>query len=225
MIITSGNRKNALDYSVNPVSVRQNIGSLQSRNIHHRSHKAISSHMNHWLAQHYGSRRGFALTWWHRMLYQFGSYREYRRVDWKSVERLVFVCKGNICRSAFAEAVALELGLDSISGGIDTIEGAPANSEAVGMAAIKGINLNGHRTRPMHSLPLKKGDVLIAMEPWQAGHLEREFVKQYGCTLLGLWGTPERPYIHDPYGASAAYFETCFSYIEQSVQEIVRKVS
>lgn len=180
--------------------------------------------MNQWLAERYGSRSGFVLTWWHSLRYILGSYRDYRQVDWASVERLVFVCKGNICRSAYAEAVARSLGVESISCGIDTIQGAAADGQAIRTAALKGIDLRTHKTTPLQSLNLKKSDLLIAMEPWQVEHLERQLGKGYKCTLLGLWGEGVRPHIHDPFGVSAAYFTNCFNYIENSVHEIAKKV-
>ncbi len=181
--------------------------------------------MEVWFAEHYGSRRGFALTWVHKLRYLLGGYRNYRRIDWKRAERLVFVCKGNICRSAYAEAVARSLGLESISCGIDTSDGAPANADAIRAAAEKGIDLTGHRTRPIQSLALRKNDLFIAMEPWQARYLERQFGQGHKCTLLGVWGKSVRPHIHDPYGATEAYFNHCFGYIETSVHEITKKVS
>jgi protein-tyrosine phosphatase len=184
----------------------------------------FTSHLNHWLATHYGSRRGFVLTWWHRLRYLLGGYRGYRQVDWKTVRRLVFVCKGNICRSAYAEACAHGQGVESISCGIQTVDGATANGEAVRAAGDNGMDLKEHRTRQLQSLELKKGDLLVAMEPWQAVYLESEYGGMYGCTLLGLWGSPAMPLIHDPYGATPAYFRYCFDYIESSVNEILEEI-
>ena len=184
----------------------------------------INNHINRRLADHYGSRRGFALSWWYRMLYLFGRYRGYRQVDWNSVERLVFVCKGNICRSAYAEAVAQSQDIEAISCGIDTIDGAPANEDAIRAATIKGIDLRGHRTTPIASMTLRKGDLLIAMEPWQAEYLKQKLVKGSQCTLLGLWGAPVNPHIHDPFGNTTAYFNSCFNYIETAVYEVVRQI-
>ena len=158
------------------------------------------------------------------MLYLFGRYRDHRQVDWNSVERLVFVCKGNICRSPYAEAVALSLGVVSISCGIDTINGAPANADAICAATEKGISMMEHKTKPMQSLVINKGDLLIAMEPRQAEYLKQKLVKGSQCTLLGLWGSPICPYIHDPFGNSAAYFSNCFDYIGETVHEIAKKI-
>lgn len=186
--------------------------------------KAVIPNINHWFARRYGSRSGFVLTWWHRCRYLLGGYREYRRVDWKSTGRLVFVCKGNICRSAFAEAVARSLGVEAISCGLETRTGLPADADAMNAASRKGIDLGGHKTTPLHSLALRKDDLLIAMEPWQAERLGRELNQEYACTLLGLCGGFISPHIPDPYGSPEAYFDNCFDYIEKSVHEITFKL-
>ena len=177
------------------------------------------------LARYYGSRSGFVRTYWHRLKYNLGLYRQYRNIDWQSVERLVFVCKGNICRSAYAEVVARSLGVDTISCGLDTIENAPANESAVRAAKRSGFSLDEHRTRPVMYLVLKKTDLLITMEPWQAAYLDKHLMREHVCTLLGLWATPNLPYLQDPDGAADDYFDKCFTSIRSGVQVMVRKIS
>jgi len=181
--------------------------------------------MKQWISDHYGSRRGFILTHWHRVLYLLGKYRACQQIEWQSVGRLVFVCKGNICRSAFAEAVARSSGFESISCGIDTVNGAPAYDGAINAAANRNVDLRAHRTTPLKSVGVGKYDLLIAMEPLQIEYLKQVLGKENMFTLLGLWGEPANPHIRDPYGASSKYFENCFNYIEKSVHEITRKIS
>ena len=179
---------------------------------------------NSWIVRHYGSRRGFVYTVWHRLRYYLGAYRQYKDVDWQSVERLVFICKGNICRSAYAEAVARSLGLNAISCGIDTIENAPANMGAMQEAKNHGFDLDEHKTTPIMYLAFKKSDLLIVMEPWQCEFLARHLQREHHCTLLGLWGPPVLPHIQDPYGSSSDYFEKCFTYIDNSVNALRKKI-
>jgi protein-tyrosine phosphatase len=178
----------------------------------------------HWLDRHYGSRQGAVRTYWHRFLYLLGRYRRYRDVDWGSVQRLVFVCKGNICRSAYAEAVARSMGVETISCGIDAIEDAPANKDAILAASSQGFDLKGHKTKPIMYLVLRHTDLLVAMEPCQAKFLDSHLTRKHYCTLLGLWTKPILPHIQDPYGSSSAYFETCFGYIQKTVYELARKI-
>ena len=181
--------------------------------------------LNGWLRDNYGSRRGFVRTWWHRLRYSLGGYRAYRRVDWDSVERLVFVCKGNICRSAYAGALASAHGVEAASCGLHTRNGVSANESAIRAAMRRGVDLKAHRTMPIQDLSLKKNDLFVAMEPWQAELLNEMYGKEYGCTLLGVWGQPASPHIQDPYAMSDVYFDRCFNYIEKSVHELLSKVS
>ena len=172
----------------------------------------------------YGSRRGFIRACRHKLLYMLGVYNNYRRIDWDKIERLVFVCKGNICRSAYAEAVAKSLGVSAISCGLSTKLDAPANADAIEIADRRGVDLNQHKTTPINSAELRTTDLIVAMEPWQADSLTRKLVSNHCITLLGLWWSPLRPHVQDPYGLSITYFENCFEYIDKSVYEIARKI-
>jgi protein-tyrosine phosphatase len=176
------------------------------------------------MADRYGSRRGFVLTEWYRLRALLGEYRKYRRIDWASVQRLVFVCKGNICRSAFAEAVARREGVDAISCGIDAGQGFPADRDAIAAASLKGIDLREHRTRHVRTVTLRRGDLLVAMEPWQVAILGQQFGKEFQITLAGIWGSGAGPYIRDPYGTSTGYFNHCFNTMEKSVHAIAGKI-
>lgn len=186
--------------------------------------KKISHKFNSLLADKYGSRRGALLTFKFRFLSLFGRYRKYQQVDWASIDRLVFVCKGNICRSAYAEAVAKSVGIEAISCGIDTVMSAPANERAAEVASQRGFDLQEHKTTTVQSLAINKSDLLIAMEPWQADYLLNHSPAGTVCTLLGLWGQRKAPHIHDPYGASSVYFDNCFNYIESCVCNIGEKL-
>ena len=180
--------------------------------------------INNWLADNYGSRRGALLTHWYRILFLFGKYHTYRQIDWGSIDRLVFVCKGNICRSAYAEAVAKSHNIKAVSCGINTRDGVPANQNAIAVAAAMGTDLQSHRTSRVQSLNIRQHDLFIAMEPWQLAYLKDEF-KNNSCTLLGLWGKSVNPHIQDPYGASEAYFHRCFCGIENSIYAIAKKIN
>jgi len=61
------------------------------------------------------------------------------------VDRLVFVCLGNINRSAFAEQVARSLSANTCSIGLSTTTGAPAFDKAIETAPLFGLDLSHHR--------------------------------------------------------------------------------
>ena len=172
----------------------------------------------------FGSRRGAVRTFWHKLKYRFGDYRAYRKIDWSKIDRLVFVCKGNICRSAYAEAIAKSAGFDAISCGISTRNGFPANEDAIRIAAKRGTDLSQHKTTPAMYVIFKKTDLIVALEPWQAATLTENLKRKHYITLLGLWLSPLRPHVPDPYGLSDVYFKNCFDYIENAVNEITKKI-
>ncbi len=175
-----------------------------------------------WLSRCYGSRRGLFVTLWHQLKYLAGGYRRYNGIDWRRVERLVFVCKGNICRSAVAEAVVGDA-WPCASFGLQTVDDAPANVAARQVAADMGLDLQAHRTTSVEGVELRDGDLLVAMEPWQLAVLQQRFPAQQK-TLLGLWMAPPRPHIQDPYGLSQDYFRFCFTAIEQAVQRLLDRL-
>ena len=177
------------------------------------------------ISSNYGTFRGFIRASMYKLLFNLGMYKSLNNIEWSKVERLVFICKGNICRSAFAEAVARSLNIDSISCGIDTHNGKPANEVAIRTAATKGFCLLEHKTSRIDSISLKSGDLLIAMEPNQQKYI-RDFVgNKYPSSLMGLWGVPVMPFIPDPYASTDAYFENCFNYIEKSVSKAVKEMN
>jgi protein-tyrosine phosphatase len=144
-----------------------------------------------------------------------------RPVKLAHASRLVFVCKGNICRSAYAEAYATCLGMEAGSFGVQTHSGLPADASAIAAAADRGVDLSLHRTSAMADFSLRAGDVLLAMEPWHA-KLLHSHVREDGVqvALLGGFAMPRTSIIRDPYGKPPEIFDDCFVRIEHCVQRI-----
>jgi protein-tyrosine phosphatase len=140
--------------------------------------------------------------------------------DLTKTKRLVFVCLGNINRSAFAEKLATDMGLTAISIGLATSTGAPAFSTAVVTASRFGINLSTHEATDIGNYNYIDGDLLMAMEVRHAHQLEKYGIPTKAITLLGHWASPHRIHIHDPHTLSNAYFRTCFSVIHSAVREL-----
>jgi protein-tyrosine phosphatase len=180
--------------------------------------------LNGYYSDQYGSVRGFLRTKKYLILYYMGRYKKYQNIKWQDVKRLVFVCKGNICRSAYAEAVANSLSMEAVSFGIDTVDDMPAYDDAIYCAEKKGVNLNNHRTLSFASFEYKPGDLFVAMDPSHLYFLERSNAHHFPMTLAGLWCATARPHIEDPYGKSQGYFANCFDCIEKSVYAMKEKI-
>lgn len=138
--------------------------------------------------------------------------------DAAAVRRLVFVCHGNICRSAFAEGLAQGLGLNAASFGLSTSNGLGAHPPVIEAAKGFGVDLSGHRTTRADTYRPEPGDLLLAME---TRHLRRlsslPALAPQPRTLLGVFARPQTPHLHDPYELDDAYLNTCLVRIQSAV--------
>jgi protein-tyrosine phosphatase len=174
----------------------------------------------------YGGTRGYLENVRARAFYALGAYRSARDIEWAAVTRLVFVCKGNICRSPYASARARLLGVPAASFGLDAAEGAPADPAAWRSARSRDVDLSAHRSARLESCRITDDDLLVVFEPSQLAEIRRRpSDRTPRVTLLGIWVQPLRPHIEDPYGRSDRYFQRCFSIIDASVAELIRRMA
>ncbi|SRR5690606_5179974 len=172
------------------------------------------------VARRYGGRLGLIRHCQALALLSAGFLRDYTAaVPPVSGGRTVFVCKGNIARSAYAAARARQLGFQRVaSAGIHAGAGSPASAVAVEAAAARGIDLRRHRARHIDELDLKAQDRVFVFELWQARALARRSPAR--VFLLGAWADPARPHIEDPFGRSRAYYVQCFEIIDGALQRL-----
>ena len=141
-----------------------------------------------------------------------------------TVKRLVFVCHGNICRSAFAEVVARQLGLKAASFGLSTSTGNPAHAPAAEAAKMLGYDLANHLTTKAPDYMPQDGDYLLGME---LRHLRKlaadERLASLPRGLLGTHASPPFPHLHDPYELEHAYMGVCLKRVEDAVQRLAIK--
>ncbi len=171
----------------------------------------------------FGSGRGLARLLLSQGARAAGRYRAFERIDWTKVERLVFVCSGNICRSPYAERRAVLAGVPAISLALRGDGGRTAEPAARAAARRAGVDLEAHRAQVVAAAALRPSDLLVAMEPWQARAL-RASHPGHQVTLLGLWSRPRRPHLHDPYTLSDAYFRNCFQVIDGGVAGLLARL-
>jgi protein-tyrosine phosphatase len=169
----------------------------------------------------YGGRGGFLKHLCARTLHALGAFKSESDIEWASVVRLVFVCKGNICRSPYASAKAQSLGVQATSFGLDAAEGARAHAAALENAALRGVDISEHRSARIDPLLLANRDLIIVFEPRQILEIRRRLGRDARAHLLGIWARPRRPHIQDPYGRSDKYFQQCFSVIDSNLEALV----
>lgn len=152
----------------------------------------------------------------------------------RSPKSLLFVCKGNICRSPFAEALAQRnvpegMRMTCRSAGITVREPEGCPRETVVAAERFGIDLSGHRSRRIDQGLVDGSDMVFAMETWQFVRLRKNFPRHAEkMFLLPLFDT-NRPArsdaygffnIRDPYGRSIGDFLDCFERIDTCLEGV-----
>lgn len=140
----------------------------------------------------------------------------------ESVRRVVFVCMGNICRSAIGHQVAERHGLPVASFGLSTGTGSRSPEQAVEAAARRQIDLRAHRALAWPDFKPQPGDLYLVMEVRQAHELRRRLGARddVQVCLLGMWHKPVMPHLHDPFTLSDGYFDTSFRRVEQAVHNL-----
>jgi protein-tyrosine phosphatase len=171
----------------------------------------------------YGGKRAFLRHLRARTQFSLGCFRPFQQIDWLRVRRLVFVCSGNICRSPYAEARARASRIEAASFGLAAASASPADPVAIRVASARGLDLSGHRAATMAEIRLGSRDLIVAMEPTHGLRLLAE-PAHWQVTLLGLWASPRRPYLADPFGLDVAYFQTCFSLIDNMIEGLHKNI-
>lgn len=154
---------------------------------------------------------------------------------------VLFVCKGNICRSPFAEHLASQLqretgrpGILFASAGLHVRKPIHSPEQAIRVARQFGVNLESHRSRAISKDLVETHDMIIAMEAWQYSELQSSFKQHYDkfflLPLLDSAGAAvEQGYaafnIQDPYGGPSRAFEICFERIRRIIQGLVLRGS
>ena len=172
------------------------------------------------ITHYYGSNRGFVKHHKHYLeQVLFGSFSKFKNVP-NTVDRVVFVCKGNICRSPLAEKVFQSVSsIDTASFGLDTHSGYPAHPLIVKVSKQRGYHLLNHKTTSLEHFEPEENDLYVCTEPHHASLLKRVF-KSPSVLLLGFFGSKIRIYIHDPYSAPEEYVNTIVDYIIDATKKL-----
>lgn len=172
----------------------------------------------------YGSKYGLKNQWKYSLKTRLGDFKKYKDIDFPKANRLVFVCAGNICRSPLAEAVATDSGINAVSYGLSCRGGDKADQRAIKYAAQYGLNLEDHVTQNIKSYTPKDGDLLVGMEPFHVISLEEAYGSETPITLIGMWLSDSKAYIHDPFNANEIFFNRCENEIREATLSLVARV-
>ena len=141
---------------------------------------------------------------------------------------IVFVCQGNVCRSAFAEYYLRSIASNSAvlvqSCGLNVHHNGPSPDLAIEVGRAFGVDLKPHFSKSYTDCDLAKADLIIPMEYSQYLHLLALFpiYKEKILLLKSFAAWPHRLAcnIYDPYGLGKGEFADCFSQIQAAIDRL-----
>jgi len=153
-------------------------------------------------------------------------------------ESILFVCKGNICRSPFAEKIAARYSnspkrFSFGSAGIRVEDPKPSPIDAIIAAKSFGVDLQDHASRRIGYESMESYDLIAVMETWQYRYLRNLFLEfREKIILLPLFenndGISRDRYsiynIKDPYGKNMDEYYDCFARIEKCIAGLFHRI-
>ena len=155
-------------------------------------------------------------------------------------KKIMFVCRGNICRSTFAEFYLRKkleakknysYHIDSC--GIFANNGNRSTETAVKAAKLFGVNLESHKSKKIDRKSINTFNAVFVMEHWQKLSLEKEYELPARKVILlaqyDLDGNKkptgwERYNIVDPYGKGMDVYQGCYTRIKNAIDQYIGKL-
>ena len=139
-----------------------------------------------------------------------------------SVQSVLFVCKGNICRSPLAESYFRSLVVKEgrhmtvRSAGLETTPGKPADARVKALAWEHRLLLGEHATTQVHTELLDQSDLILVMEIGQKDRIQALYPRSKGkVVLLGRFDSRGSFEIADPYSGTREDFVSCFQQVSR----------
>jgi len=142
----------------------------------------------------------------------------------RPARRVLFVCKGNICRSPFAEQYLRGLALPGIevdSAGHYPQDGRSSPAAAVAAAKEFGVELAEHRSHTLSAEQVRWADVILIFDEEHDRAVRRAFPDAAGkIHYLGLLAQGWHIQIRDPMGRDTAAFMRGYRQIQTALDRV-----
>lgn len=145
------------------------------------------------------------------------------------MQRILFVCTGNTCRSPMAEAILKNKQLDGIevkSAGIYAAGGDEASSHAQKVLESKKISHN-HRSSPLTGEAVEWADLILTMTASHKWAIAQAYPRaiEKTFTLKEFAGEEVDHDIVDPFGGSLDLYEQTYQQLENFIDKLIEKLN
>lgn len=142
------------------------------------------------------------------------------------MDKIVFICTGNTCRSPMAEGLFKAMdgeqktGLKAISAGVFTNDGMHASENAVIAAKELGADISNHKSQMLNQDIVNNAKYLVCMT---GAHYDQILLKfpSVSDKIFTLLPTD----IDDPYGGDIDDYRKCALQIKDAVKSIIERLS
>lgn len=144
----------------------------------------------------------------------------------RHARRILFVCKGNICRSPFAELYArahAPAGIAILSSGSYRTANRPSPDMAVRVASEYGIDLTSHRSRVLQKSEADEADIILTFDRNNFAEVIAAYPHLRDRVFpLAVLASDRRTEIEDPFGGDAERFRRVYASIAEAVTTLCK---
>lgn len=142
--------------------------------------------------------------------------KELNKEKWNSSTKIVFVCRGNICRSPFAGYYAKKIVLNKSIDTVGTVNLRNRLSPVNALIAGKefGVDLSGHHSKHIHDINISATDLFVVMDKLNYFELKELNIPEEKIWFLG------NDELHDPYRKELKAYQDVYRQIKDRVDRL-----